>query len=69
MLAFVSLVFPFCTSKALFMAMSGMQGFLFAFVGVIPNVWVVELFEKNSKTFLQLMHIFFPIVSILRLEI
>lgn len=35
------------------------------FFGTIPNVWVIELFDKSSKTYLQLMHIFGPIGQIL----
>lgn len=34
------------------------------FFGTIPNVWVIELFDKSSKTFLQLMHILSPVGQI-----
>ena len=57
------MILPFCTSYLLYLVVSAAQGFLLAFLGTIPNVWVLEIFEKNSKTYLQLMHIFFPVVS------
>ena len=58
-------VFPFCTSKTIYLTISGFQGFMVPFFGTIPNVWVIEMFDKSSKTFLQLMHIFGPIGQIL----
>lgn len=57
----ITIVFPFCTSYLLYLVLSSVQGFLLAFIGTIPNVWVMEMFDKDSKTFLQLMHIFYPV--------
>lgn len=58
--AIITIILPFCTSYTLFLVLSSASGFLLSFVANIPNVWALELFDKNSNTFLQLMHIFFP---------
>lgn len=64
-LALVTIVFPFCTSYRLYLFISALQGFLVPYLNSIPSVWVIELFGRTSKTFLQLMHSFFPIGTML----
>ena len=58
-------VIPFCTSLLLYLFLSALQGFVIPYLNIIPSVWVVELFgDKTSKTYLQIMHFFFPIGQI-----
>lgn len=59
--AVTTIILPFCTSYAFYLVISSAQGFIMAFLSTIPNVWVVELFDKQANTFLQLMHIFYPV--------
>lgn len=57
----MSIVFPFCTSFALYLIISALQGFIFPFINTIPSVWIIDLFGDDSKIYLQIYHFFYPI--------
>ena len=60
------LVFPFLTSLTLYLINQAVNGVIVPIMNTIPNVWVMEMFEMNrAKTYLQIMHIFFPIGQML----
>ena len=59
------MVFPFCTSYLLYLIVCGIQGLMTPFFGTIPNVWLFELFDKSSKSYLQFMHILSTVGQVL----
>ena len=59
------MIFPFLKSLTLYFVCHAINGFTTAYICIIPNVWVMKMFERNSKTYLQILHLFFPIGQML----
>ena len=56
---------PFLKSLTLFLVCNGITGFVLPYKGIINNVWIMEMFGKNGKTYLQSIHILFPVGQML----
>lgn len=59
--AFVTVVYPLCGSYTVYLANSALAGAVISYINSIPSIWIVEIFQEKAKTYVQILHFFFPI--------